>query len=467
MGRFLSKNKKVIKYRKPLNINIGVIIFFIIFIYLIFNVFSYLTTTHVSVYEVVQGTMAENNVYRGLVLRDEQIVNSSYTGALNYYVREASRVGYGTLIYSVDENGDVSQKINEVNEDAANLDDESLTEIESDIGAFQSSYSSLEFYNVYSFREDINSALSEALSLGALNEISDYAASAQSQNTFHQVYADTPGIVVYYTDGFEGVTTDNFTADMFDESAYTRTNLKQNTTVDSGGAVYKLIDSEEWNIVIPVSEVLAKQLSDDDTIQIRFTQDEKTAYATYTLTSKEGQNYLILTLRNSMVRYAKERFLEVELLLTEETGLKIPNSAITEKEFFTIPVSYFMKGGDSDSDGLLVERTDDDGNKTTEFISPTVYYQTEDFYYIDDEDISSGDKLVKADSSETYVVGADTATLKGVYNVNKGYAVFKQIDILYQSREYTIVKTGTSYGISLYDHIALDSTKVQEDELLK
>ena len=281
------------------------------------------------------------------------------------------------------------------------------------------------------------------------------------------MYADTPGIVVYYTDGFEGVTTDNFTADMFDESAYTRTNLKQNTTVDSGGAVYKLIDSEEWNIVIPVSEVLAKQLSDDDTIQIRFTQDEKTAYATYTLTSKEGQNYLILTLRNSMVRYAKERFLEVELLLTEETGLKIPNSAITEKEFFTIPVSYFMKGGDSDSDGLLVERTDDDGNKTTEFISPTVYYQTEDFYYIDDEDISSGDKLVKADSSETYVVGADTATLKGVYNVNKGYAVFKQIDILYQSREYTIVKTGTSYGISLYDHIALDSTKVQEDELLK
>ena len=237
--------------------------------------------------------------------------------------------------------------------------------------------------------------------------------------------------------------------------------------MDSGEAVYKLIDSEEWNIVIPVSETLAKQLSDDDTIQIRFTQDEKTAYATYTLTSKEGQNYLILTLRNSMVRYAKERFLEVELLLTEETGLKIPNSAITEKEFFTIPVSYFMKGGDSDSDGLLVERTDDDGNKTTEFISPTVYYQTEDFYYIDDEDISSGDKLVKADSSETYVVGADTATLKGVYNVNKGYAVFKQIDILYQSREYTIVKTGTSYGISLYDHIALDSTKVQEDELLK
>ena len=38
-----------------------------------------------------------------------------------------------------------------------------------------------------------------------------------------------------------------------------------------------------------------------------------------------------------MVRYAKDRYAEVELLLSEETGLKIPNSAITEKEFYTVP----------------------------------------------------------------------------------------------------------------------------------
>ena len=81
--------------------------------------------------------------------------------------------------------------------------------------------------------------------------------------------------------------------------------------------------------------------------------------------------------------------------------------------------------------------------------------------------VTAGDILVKPDSNETYRVGSDTATLKGVYNVNKGYAVFKQIDILYQSKEYTIVKTGTSYGISLYDHIALDGAKINEDDLLK
>ena len=154
-------------------------------------------------------------------------------------------------------------------------------------------------------------------------------------------------------------------------------------------------------------------------------------------------------------------------MLSAKTGLKIPNSSITEKEFFTIPTSYFMQGGDTSTRGLLVERTDDKGNTSAEFVTPTVYFETDDYCYIDSEDISAGETILKSDSKDRYSVGSETATLSGVYNINRGYAVFKQIDILYQNEEYTIVKTGTTYGISLYDHIALDAGKVNENELLK
>ena len=82
------------------------------------------------------------------------------------------------------------------------------------------------------------------------------------------------------------------------------------------------------------------------------------------------------------------------------------------------------------------------------------------------EDISSGDKLVKADSSETYVVGADTATLKGVYNVNKGYAVFKRIEPLEKANDYCIIRKNSSYGLSVYDHIVLDAETVNEGQLI-
>ena len=441
----MSKNKKVVRYRKPFNVNIGMIIFIIIFIYLIFNIFSYMTTEHISTYEVEQGTMAENNIYRGLILRQEQVYSSDTSGALNVYVKEASRVGYGNLIYSVDEGGSVSKKIEEAAGNASNLSAHDLSEIEDSISEFQTSYSAQNFYNVSTFKEDLDSALNESLSLAALDGISDYAAAAQAENTFHTYHADQPG---------------------FDEASYDRTDGQRALQVAAGAPLYKLITSEYWSLVIPIGSDLAKRLADDDTLQLRFMKDNTTTYATYTITEKEGSTYLILTLRSGMVRYAKDRYAEVELLLSEETGLKIPNSAITEKEFYTVPKDFFMKGGDSGSLGILVQRSDSSGKAGAEFIAPTIYYETDTDYYIDGEEVGASDIIRKADSTETYQIGSGTARLQGVYNINKGYAIFKQIDILYQNEEYAIVRTGTTYGIALYDHIALDGSKIHENDLI-
>ena len=79
--------------------------------------------------------------------------------------------------------------------------------------------------------------------------------------------------------------------------------------------------------------------------------------------------------------------------------------------------------------------------------------------------LTSGTVIQKSDSNETYTI-RQTAKLKGVYNINKGYAVFKQIDILYQNEEYAILKQGTDYGVALYDHIALKGNTVKENDLI-
>ena len=60
-----------------------------------------------------------------------------------------------------------------------------------------------------------------------------------------------------------------------------------------------------------------------------------------------------------------------------------------------------------------------------------------------------------------------TAKLQGAYNINKGYAVFRKVEILYQNEEYTIINTGTSYGLSLYDHIALDASAIKENQIVQ
>lgn len=458
----MSKNKKIVNYKKPFSLNIGVVVFVIIFIYILFNIFSYFTKMHISVYEVEQGTIAENNIYNGLAIREENVIYTDTSGYVNYYLKDSKKASYNSLVYSIDETGAVAKQLATASTEQASISKADLGEIQEVVDEYTKSYNSASFYNVYAFRENVDAQIMEALNLNALDSIGDYTAYAEGNNTFHLGYAPTPGIVAYYTDGYEDVTVDTFEPSMLNELDYSKNNLKSKEQVAAGDPVYKLVTDETWQIILPVSLDTYERLLDGTVIQIEFVEDGRTAWANYEEKQIDGGYYLILSLNHSMIRYVQERFIEIELLLNKESGLKIPNSSIIEKSFYTVPKDYFTKGDDSSSNGLMVKNPVDN---SMNFIAATLYYETDDSYYIDEEDITAGTIIQKPDSNETYTIG-ETASLKGVYNINKGYAVFKQIDILYQNEEYTIVKTGTSYGISLYDHIALDGTTVNENDLI-
>ena len=80
-------------------------------------------------------------------------------------------------------------------------------------------------------------------------------------------------------------------------------------------------------------------------------------------------------------------------------------------------------------------------------------------------DRSVGDVIQMQESSEQYAL-KDMAKQKGVYNMDKGYAIFRQIEIVSDNEEYSVVKSGIKFGISLYDHIALNGSEVQEGDFL-
>ena len=93
------KNKKVIRYRRRLNTNVGIIIFAIIFIYLAFSVYTYMKKEKVQFYEVVEGNIVNDSQHTGIILRDEMVQTAEDTGYINYYVREGKRaagMGAGT-----------------------------------------------------------------------------------------------------------------------------------------------------------------------------------------------------------------------------------------------------------------------------------------------------------------------------------------------------------------------------------
>ena len=138
--------------------------------------------------------------------------------------------------------------------------------------------------------------------------------------------------------------------------------------------------------------------------------------------------------------------------MADHTGLKIPKSAVTKKNFYVISEDYLTQGGNSNSTGVLI----DTGKENAQFQSVDIYYRdtSTGSVYIDPDDFEENTTLRKPDSSDTCQLNK-TWKLKGVYNINRGYAVFRQVQILCESDEYYIVQSGDDYGLSNYDHIAL------------
>lgn len=457
-------NNKVVKYKNPTNFNIGVVIFLIIIIYVLYNIFSYFTKPHIAEYQVQQGTIATSYIYQGIIVRDETVEYADQSGYLNYYMKNASKVSVNDVICSIDTVGNIASEISSSKKSEFELSTDSLSTISNQIDKYVSAYNPNSFSESYTFFNNLNSEITHDLNTLALVDLSTMVSDAENANTFYKITSIRPGVISYDIDGFEGCTIEDIISGTVNYNNYNKTHLYVNEKIESGEPLYKRVNSEQWEVIIPITESLANELEGKTSLKIRFCKDDFITSTASSIMQNENAYFLKLSLHKAMVRYINDRFLDIELIMGDDSGLKIPQSAITTKEFFTIPKEYFTIGGDSNKPGLLIKQTIN-GKDSMALINPTLYYETEKYYYVDSENVSEGDVVLMADSSSSYTIGADKASLIGVYNINKGYAVFKQINIIYENEEYAIIKTKTAYGISLYDHIALNASEIKENQL--
>ena len=168
-----------------------------------------------------------------------------------------------------------------------------------------------------------------------------------------------------------------------------------------------------------------------------------------------------------MLTFLTDRFLDIQLIVEDETGLKIPVTSIAQKEFFLIPEEFVTPSGSSGRGSILRQCFLEDGTISSESLEIDLYNFDDETkeYYLDSSILDVGDILYKLDGQDTFTV-SKRATLIGVYNMNRGYADFKQINILYQNEEYAIVKSNTRYGLNVYDYIALNADRVQDDQFI-
>lgn len=458
------RNNKVVKYRKPLRINIGMVIFAVIFVYIIICIFMYFGQKHIEGHQVTMGSLSSNNIYKGIALRKEEIVHAEKAGYVNYYARESERVGVGNLVYTLDESGKLADYIN-AETTGSTLTSRDLTELRSEILGFKNNFDPAYFSSVYDFKYSVKGTVLKLANANILENVDKINASGMSE-LISFCRAPATGILIYSVDGYEELTLEQFTKELFDQKNYEKTQLISNELVEAGQPVYKISEDEDWSIVIQTDQAKADELLEAEFVKVKFLKNQDTSWGEVSsFTNAEGDIFIELTFTNSMITFCTDRFIDIELILEEDTGLKIPNSAIVEKEFFIVPKEYVTQGGNSSNYGVMRESYTEDGTATSEFVETTIYGETETEYYLDDMVLRIGEYIIKPDSTEKYAV-SKRGSLTGVYNINKGYADFKQINVLYHNDEYSIVKSNTQYGLNVYDYIVLDATAVEDNEFI-
>lgn len=472
------------RLRKVAGLNIGTIMFGILFIYMSFSAILYFTTTHIESYQVTSGPLSRNETYTGLAIREETVCTAPSSGYITYYAREGSKINASGAVYGLSSTKKSTS--------TASLTTEELLKIRNDMMSFSKGFNSSKFNNTYSFKYELKGNIlqyaesenssSAPLTSDEYDESDD--SSGEDNITNSNVYAgnesicqsQSDGIILYSTDNYEGKTIDTVTAEDFDQNSYHETDLKTSDSVQSGDDVYTIITDERWSLLIPLSDKQAEKLKDRSTIRVKFLKDDMTQNGDFSIITIDGGKYGQIDFNKGLIRYASDRFLDIELVTNIVVGLKIPLSSIVTKDFYVVP-SRMATTQNNETGFMLASGNKDSGT----FKSVSIYASVEDtsvsklatdgsedqpmIYYIDKSSFKEGDALIDPDTGEKYIIG-ETDTLEGVYCINKGYAVFRRIEILDQNEEYAIVSKNTSYGLARYDHIVRNADKVKEEDIL-
>ena len=435
--------------------------------YFVFTFFSIRNRVQVNFYEVEEGSLVKEHIYTGIILRDETIVNSADNGYIYYYVADGRKVANGNRVYSIDETGDLMNYLNTHASEIEVLNSSKVTDIRTELLHDSRSFSDRDFKTLYTLKDTLDAHVIEYASMNIFSSMSEQM--RESGINFREYRSDTTGTVCTYTDGYEDVSETELSSSLFNQSAYKRDVIKSGDTVTTGNPAYKLITSENWMIAFPMDKEDVDEFRGRDTLRISFSDKDFSTQAGFKVISgADGNQYGLLSLDSYQIQFTSDRFVKFEIVTNDVSGLKIPDKSITTKDFSIIPVR-FLTMDENGNQGFYKAVVSESGTGT-QFVIPEIYNTDEEYCYVDCKDdtvLRPGDYVISSpsDTEDRYQIGP-VKGLKGVYNINKGYAVFKKVEILESANGYSIVRKNSSYGLSVYDHIVLDTETVHDGQLL-
>ena len=455
----MKKNRREIPFKNNrFRLNFGIVVLIVFVIYMIIFLTHSLTQSKTKFYEVSPGSNAENNskIYSGLAIRKEKVAQAKSTGYIEFFVREGLRVSRSTTLYSIDSSGKLSDYIAK-NANNSKLSSENVSSLNDLINDYSSDYDDMSFNDVYEFKSSLKGSVIDLINTKTLKKIANKTGTTYSINK-----SKYSGIVSYQLDGFEKIKPKDLQESDFTKASRKITTRKTGDEMAKGEDIYKVITNDEWSIAIELEDEDVQKYKDTKGVRIKFINDNLDTTANFKIINgKDNKKYGIISLSKYAIRFANDRFVNIQIINDVEDGLKIPKTSLVKKNVYIIPKEYGTVGGNSDDIAFNIKKS----NGKNKIVYPPIAYSDSKYYYVSTSSFDPGDVLVMPNSTETYTVGK-TKSFNGVYNINNGYTKFVRVKILNSTDEYYIIKAGDVFSVSIYDRIVLNSDEVKENQIV-
>lgn len=454
----------IIQVKRRKDVNIGIIIFLVILIYILVHIYNYFTKSEISIYEVQPGEIYTTAQCDGMIIRKEELVFTESAGYINYYFSEGSRVAKNSTIYSIDSNRNVYELLSG-NASEIKLSGEDLSDLK--LLLQENLVNATSHKEIKNAKADVLTGYQRLIDAMLMEELNQIVASTGITSNFQVVSTKQSGIISYVKDEYTNYTLQEVTAECFDKKD-TASSLYSIDLIAANSPVYKIISEDTWSIVVNLNDTLYGYLLGKENATFTL-NNELTVTAPINCYRKNDAYFAEITMQRYLSNFSSERFLTVKFELSHIEGLKIPETAITWKDYYRIPEEYLVvKEVDNvNKKGILVEQFNTDTGATEYvFQEITIFYSSDGFFYVDCADFVKETYIATADQANRVMLYTFVNKLEGAYNINKGYAVFKRVERLNTENGYSIVKKNSISGLSAYDHIALNAASVIEDAVI-
>ncbi|MBR6504746.1 MAG: hypothetical protein IKT41_03435 [Clostridia bacterium] len=348
------QNKRITKKKKNKEKNIKPILIFFMLIVILYSLYSIinLVIKPVDVVLVEEGKIYSEETTVGYILREEVIVSGeNYKNGLIQIKTEGEKVAKGDSVFRYYSNNEeqLKKQIDELNNKLQEAIEQEEINPNSDIKILESqieekieniqkendlkiiSENKKEIETAITKKAEIAGELSPAGSY-IKNLISEKAELENKKNSGAEyVNATNSGVVSYRVDGLEGsLKVDDFSNLNWD--TLEKLNLKTGQIIASSNEQGKIVNNFKCDIVILVDKEKTENIKLGKTIKLRLSNGKEiTSKVVYMVDEDDKNSLIVLEINNEIEYLINYRKITIDIIWWNESGWKIPDSAITEE----------------------------------------------------------------------------------------------------------------------------------------